>query len=426
MIPYSKTNLPKRVFAFRENRTIMWLVNLLGVDGPFYVEVKSYSFEDHTRFESQQNELNIDRLIFEGLDWNLLEPLLTSYQTIAFASIAKNTAPKSKGKVEPGFGTAFGKQINPHQHLFPVSHESKNVFGTVDINHPAIISESPFQQNINVNFSVPFSHVIFHDGYVSFQHRIKEVYSVVEFRIDNEYIRKEYDTVKNWFSRKLGVKRIEVQAIIKVESGDVISVEATSPEIQAINPALIEKIKEYRTLELVKAAPQLVDKSLYTADDVFSALSFEEKGNVFAQTDAQLLNILMQKTAVRSREQLQLLSNYHSEEIKLRFTLKPSFGFVFLISCGGYNHFIWELLETHATYVWSIPEYLGEADEHYNQIEEIITGINKGGRQSYRRKYKNGETDKNAIFRFIEHNEGGGFMYWKIQLEKLFGIELFK
>lgn len=424
MIPYAKTNLPKATFSLSERQPIYWRVKLSGVDGPFYVEVLDYSNSDSAQFDSQQIDLNVERLIFEELDWNRLEPLLSSYQKKAFSSMARNIAPKFKGNVEPGFGTSLGKQANAHQYLFPVIHEPRKVSEGTTISYVPAQPRTPLSQIINIQFSVPFSDVLFHNGFVNFQYKVKEVNTTVDFRIENEYLLKEYDTVKKWFARKLGVKSIHVQATLNLEDGVVISATASSPEIQAINPDLIEKTKEYRTLELIRTTPLSADQALYTSDDVFSALSPDEKGNVFAQTDSELLSILMQKVAIRSREQLDLLSIYQSEDTKLRFTLKPSFGFVFSISCEGFNHFIWELLETHATYVWSVPEYSGEVDQHYEQIEQIISGINKGGRHRYRRQYRNGEADGNATFHFIEHNEGGGFEYWKGQLEQILGMDL--
>lgn len=420
MVPYSQTNLPKSTFSFTDRQPILWLVELTGVDGPFYVVVKNYCFEDIHLFENQRVGLNITRLIFEDLNWNALEPQLTSYQKSAFVNVAKNLQSKFRGWAEPGFGTGLGKQTDTNRQN-PSAPETPKF--TEPASHDSGLLKSDTNRIFEIRLTVPVTEVSFENGYASFRQKVREINTLVDFRIDNEYILKEYDTVKNWFARKLGAN-IQVQATLKLENGIITVNEVSSQEIQAINPDFIEKVKEYRTLQLIKATLQIDDQVLFTADDVFSTLSPEEEGNIFSQSDAQLVSILMQKVAVRSRVQLNLLSKYHLEDIKLRFTLKPSFGFVFTISCKGFNHFIWELLETHATYIWSIPEHSGEVDQQYEQIERIISEINKAGRQKYRRQVKNGAPDGNAVFHFIEHPEDGGFTYWKKHLESVLGVPL--
>jgi len=81
---------------------------------------------------------------------------------------------------------------------------------------------------------------------------------------------------------------------------------------------------------------------------------------------------------------LKYLSAKHETSIlKLRFVLQP-FSFLFLLSGEKKYHIIWETLDSEeATYIWDTEKSREALRDTLNQIEEIITGIKKTGRQDY-------------------------------------------
>ena len=68
---------------------------------------------------------------------------------------------------------------------------------------------------------------------------------------------------------------------------------------------------------------------------------------------------LIESESPRNVKQLVYLSGKkHERTQKIRFTLNPLFGFIFFISGKNKNHICWELLNSHATYIWSFNKEL--------------------------------------------------------------------
>ena len=65
--------------------------------------------------------------------------------------------------------------------------------------------------------------------------------------------------------------------------------------------------------------------------------------------------LLQEKTNLKNQKQLMYLSGaIQSGTDKIRFTLEPKFGFLFTFNKDGVNHYCWELLQSHASYIWTI------------------------------------------------------------------------
>jgi hypothetical protein len=111
-------------------------------------------------------------------------------------------------------------------------------------------------------------------GYVVFKKCIKEIGKGIDFKILNDHILAEFDNIKYWFSKKLKTKKFHVKASITLIDNQVNEINATSNEIDLITPELIDSIKYLRTLELTKVPRESgVDKSLFTAEDIFQKLT---------------------------------------------------------------------------------------------------------------------------------------------------------
>ena len=113
-----------------------------------------------------------------------------------------------------------------------------------------------------------------------------------------------------------------------------------------------------------------------------------------------------------------------TERQKLRYTLHPNFGFVFLIEGEQCNHFVWELLNSHATYVWSIGKSHKDIELQYKRIEATIGTVRSAGRDEYKRAYRNNHQDDDLVFTVIEHDQVNsnlkdGFLKWKSRLNEM-------
>ena len=281
----------------------------------------------------------------------------------------------------------------------------------------------PASEEIRLNFSVPFTDLKFGLGYVSFYKYIHEVGDKINFKIPNENILAEFDFIKTYFARILKTKKIKVKATLVLKNNEVHSVSARSPQILLIDQELIDSVKQLRTFGLTKP-PRLTDinKSLFTADEIFESDIEHKSRNIFEQDDNSILKLLLEKSKVRNRKQLEYLAGeVQSPREKLRFTLAPDFGFLFLAEGDSMYHFIWELLNTHATYIWSLDRSEQELRLQYKRIEDTINYIRRSGRDEYKRAYRNTHIDQDLSFSVIFHEDVSspfkeGFVKWKQRL----------
>ena len=202
---------------------------------------------------------------------------------------------------------------------------------------------------------------------------------------------------------------------------------ATSKDIDNIDQNLIEGVKVQRTLEITKSIrPQEIDKGLFTSDDLYSLDSTNDlEGNVFRQTEKDILEMLIEKCNVRNKRELTYLSgSKQSMNYKIRFTNHPIFGFIFIAEGEQNNHFIWELLNSHATYIWTIEKGKKEIELQYKRIEITINTILDCGREMYKRAYKTTNQDNDLILNVIYHKDKGSqliddFPKWKHRINEL-------
>jgi len=168
-----------------------------------------------------------------------------------------------------------------------------------------------------------------------------------------------------------------------------------------------------------------VDKSLFTSEEIFD--SFEENlkdGNIFKQSEEDILNFLIETRNVRNAKQLQFLAgSKHSAKQKLRFTLNPLFGFLFFIEGETKNHFCWELLNSHATYLWSFNKIETEVKFQLKRVEETINIIRDIGRDVYKNDFRSNKIDNDLSFCIIEHSNINSdfkesFVEWQHRLKE--------
>lgn len=403
-IPIEQTNIPWEHMTFRDRDDIFWKVSLEEYNAEtrcWRVKVVDYFTEDSNTFHRQKSTKPVERIAFEKFEWHFFEPLLSSYQRSKLMDVLEN-------------------------------HDTRRLFyepiGSEPPRKNKLIFESEKQSVITTNFSVPFSDLQFKLGYVTFGKEVDEVDEHVDFKIPNDTVLPEFDSIKPWFAKKLKTKKIKVTATLTVKNSQVINVVAKSLQIDQINDDLIDSIRYQRTLALTRSPiVKDIDKSLFSTDDIFGEFdSDDQAGNVFDQSEEEILKFLVDNPNIRNRKQLEYLAGQkHSKQRKLRFTLSPLFGFLFLIEGRECNHFAWELLNSHATYLWSIGKTDMDLDLQFRRIEDTINTIRNNGRDSYKQAYRQHHHDDDLTFCSISHDGINsdlvdGFAKWKHRLnEKL-------
>lgn len=407
-IPIGKTNIPKAHLTFQSRADIFWTAEILNNDPEdtcLKVNVTDYSTSDIAAFENQQLVHDVNQLLFEKFDWKKLEPLLTYYHKINLGEFLTNleTAPFSRGEF-PGMPSARKSNIN-----FP---------------QPILSHTTPETRTVTEDLWVYFSEARFMAGYVTFKKTVKKLAKELDFIIPNEHIRPEFENVKFWFAKKLKTKKFKVTVRIMLTGSDITETSATSTHIDQITPELIDSVKYQRTLDLIKE-PKITgpDKLLFTAEDIFTQHDSEDiEGNVFNQSENDLLNFFLENRNIRNKKQLAYLSGKkQTENHKLHYTLHPNFGFLFFVEGATANHFVWELLHSHATYVWSIEKQHGAP---FKRIETTINTVKAYGREPYKLAYRNDLLDSDLVFTAINHEDiasDDGFPKWKDKVNSLLG-----
>ncbi len=381
-IIWENTNFPnKGTFSVRPSGEIFWQVAMIGFNkatGVLKVQVSDYNNGHSESFAQQNPKFKINRIDFQDLHWNKLQKVLTYYEINKFE------------ECDDGF----------------LSQSNEAYENIKDARH--------------FEFNQSISKVTFKMGYVETSKSIKGVSNKVLIKIYNPEIIPEFEYIKFYFSKIFGSRQIKIKGSIG-NKNDRSTYKFSSPQISQINEQLINSIKRLEIKNKIKKPKVIaIDKSLFTPDEYFDG--FEgEVGNNIRKSDQDLLKEILALESIRNRKQLEYISGYlQSENERIHFTLTPQFGFLFYVEGEDMHHFIWELLNSHATYLWSKDKSHNRAN-FLSLVSRKINYIRDQGRL----QYINHEQNEELIFSKINHKSAGsnivdGFPMWRKKLnEKL-------
>ena len=400
-IQWGNTNFPsKDSFNFNDRLEIFWKVELisfnkknkeLGVD---VVDYKVLNKKD--QFIIQKPKYLIERLKFKNLKWVELEKLMNWFTRNKFNKISDSKLEESKKR----------ETIN----LSPKDVDLRNV--KIDLSR-------------NVKFKVQHSlmKTKFKMGFVEIEKRINGIPDKVKLILQNPHIIPEFDHVKPFFAKAIGKRKIEITGTAHIDENGQININCQSEEINLINEELITSVKRLKLKDsILNPKVVTVDKSLFTPDEYFDSDEDNLLGNTLRKTDKDLLDEIFRIEEIRNKKHLIYLSGkLQSNKTRLRFTLSPKFGFLFHVEGNEMDHFIWELLDSHATYIWSIEREGIAIDKKFQLLEKEINFIRDNGRMVFLRN----QTSSNFVFSKINHGSSGSnliddFPKWKLRVnEKL-------
>ena len=405
LTPWPSTNWPAGHFGVKTHYPIFWEVEMQRFDaasGTLYVRVTDYEAEEEGRFAQQQPKKEIRSLVFDTLLWYEVEPHLSFYEPRHFDALVdrQEPPPPAPGVVEEPFPETWIGEEPDEEDLAPFIPEVAPATRTFE-------------------FTFPLLKCRFDLGYVQFEKKLKGFPEPVRAKIYHAAILPEFDHVKPFFAKAIGRRRIQVKMTLTLENGRITRVDAVSPDIARIDEATITGVKQLQVRELRRPPKVIpVDKSLFTSEDIFEATGEPDLGNTFRLSDRELLEHLLDAEPVRNRRQLEYLAGkLHDQREPLRFTLHPVFGFLFFVEGETMHHFIWELLDSHATYLWSLDK--GPRAAQYRQVQERINFIRQHGRQAY----KQHRPEDELPFNIVRHEKASspvvdGFPLWRHRLEE--------
>ena len=265
--------------------------------------------------------------------------------------------------------------------------------------------------------SLTLDNIYFKSGYVSFEKRISNLEKPIEFRVYNQHIREEFDSIKNYFGNVLKTKKFQFDITATVIDQEISGIQVISADINCIDEKLIENVK----LEIVKRVTDKKfedesTKTLLTMDDIFDALTENKvKAAIFFEDEKSFLENILDISNTKHYQQLRFLSDKHSSSVmKLRFIINP-FSFIFLIEGESKFCIVWETLNTtEATYIWQEERDVNALKTQLKKIDEIIKNIKISGRTDYLSK-----AEKKFIRVYHDYSDPvAGFIKWKNEIEK--------
>ncbi|PKB15118.1 DEAD/DEAH box helicase [Flavobacterium sp. 5] len=264
---------------------------------------------------------------------------------------------------------------------------------------------------LDQKIKVPFEKLQFHYGSISFKYSVSEMNTELEFDIENFEIRPEFEVLKEYFSKSLQIKNIEIAIYAEFENGKLISQLALSNDIKKITKELIESVKfKFITKTFLGKLNTISNENLLDINQL------QNQNNIkLYDSGDELLNDFLQNQNYKHQKHLQYLANHHERTIlKIRFVLNP-FSFVFLLAGKTEFHIVLETLNTEeATYIWHFDNDKKSLPYNLKQVDNYLSSIRNNGRQSFI------ENPPNNFSRILHDysNDKKGFVIWKDLIEE--------
>lgn len=262
---------------------------------------------------------------------------------------------------------------------------------------------------IEKEIKIPIEEIEFHYGSVAFKYLIQEMKTELEFEIENLDVRPEFEVLKPYFAKALKLKNIKINMHAEFENNKLVSMLATSADIEKINREVIEGVKFKFITKNFFGQNQITEKNLLTTTELQN-----DKQELYTDGEELLDDILKNKDFKHS-QQLRFLANRHEGmHLKIRFVLSP-FSFVFLLSGEQQFHIILETLDTEeATYLWHTDKNKQALINTVKEIDQQLDIIRNKGRQAFL------ETNPENFSRILHDysDKKKGFIIWKDLLEE--------
>lgn len=261
---------------------------------------------------------------------------------------------------------------------------------------------------------VAFDKLDFRYGSISFKYLVPEINMQIEFEIENEHIRPEFEVLKAYFSKILKKKNVTIDLQAELQGGNLISQLATSPDLDRINDEIIE-IARFRFISRTffgKGKKQPPGVNLMDIDQLES--QGEGMHSLYETGEKLLDDLLNHKNVIHYRQLRYLAEKHQSNILKIRFVLNP-FSFVFLLSGDEQYHLVLETLDTkEATYIWHVEKNRLELRDQLRRIDQQLSLIRNEGRQAFL------ESQPINFSRILHDysDEQKGFTQWKDLLQE--------
>lgn len=266
--------------------------------------------------------------------------------------------------------------------------------------------------NIDQIIKFPLEELEFYYGCVAFKYFVTEIKSELQFEIDNDNIRPEFEVLKPYFAKALKSKNITIHIQAEFGNGKLVSQIATSNDIERIDQELIDGVKfKFITKDIMEGSV------MPRENENILDLNQIQSNKPFYGSAKELLDNIVKHKKVKHYKQLIYLSEKHADYLlKIRFVLNPfSFSFLFLLMGDKEHHIVLETLDTEeATYMWHFNKDVDSLQSNLKEIDDHLSIICNKGRQAFI------EMNPKNFSRIVHDytDEKRGFIIWKGLLEE--------
>jgi superfamily II DNA or RNA helicase len=262
---------------------------------------------------------------------------------------------------------------------------------------------------IEKEIKIPIESLVFKYGSIAFPYETPETEATLEFEIENDEIRPEFDVLKPYMEKALKSKNVIVSIHAEFENSKLVSQSADSEDIRRLNRELIEGMR-FRFVSKYILNGQVSERK-----DNLLDITQVQSGHQIYETGEELLDDLLKNNQFRHYKQLRYLAEKHADNLlKIRFVLRP-FSFVFLIAGSEQYHIILETLDTEeATYLWHFHKSSSLLPSKLKEIDGHLLIIRNKGRQAF----LNSKPDNFSRILHDYSNTQKGFVLWKDMLEE--------
>jgi len=263
---------------------------------------------------------------------------------------------------------------------------------------------------IDKNILVPIESLEFRYGEIAFKYELPDLKTQLEFEIENDSLRPEFEVLKPYFSKVLQSRNIAVTIHAEFEKGIIVSQLATSNDIEKLNREIIEGVRfRYFSKTFLGKLPFKAKK-----DNLLDFKQLQSECQLY-DTAEEILDDILNHKQFKHSKYLRFLANKHeSKLLKIRFVLNP-FSFVFLLSGEEQYHFIMETLDAEeATYLWHFDKSFHLLPDLLKEIDSHLTIIRNNGRQAF---LENAPSNFSRIMHdYLDEKKG--FIWWRDLLEE--------
>ncbi|MFW2475344.1 MAG: hypothetical protein ACN4EP_00420 [Sediminibacterium sp.] len=375
-ISYSQTNLPEAAFAFKEEE-LFWKIRMLGFDkaaGVLLVKVLDYQVAHYKSMYLQDDpKYPVKKLVFEKLDWPELEPLLSYADVNILRPFLLHAPPLFRMEM-------------PVEKLAP----------------PPPVLRVPF----NITVKIPIKDIVFGEGKVNFSLQFN-YYGPFSVDYNYTFLQESFNFCKEWFIKRFKRNYVNVTASGFVKNGNLDGCNLLSDDLQSINEEMIIAIREIVLKDYVKKVLKEESgkyvRGIIHVDEESGLKNLSPRGSTLSARELEILMSTIMARNARNEKQLAFLSGHTAVQMThLKFTRPPYKGLIFSFQGKMFMHFVWELLNSNATYIWSFPIDRHSEPDMHEFLEKYISMIAKDGRFIWK-KIRTDQLQEGHLFYSVNH-----------------------